>query len=729
MIKKLLLKTPFVICLFFMCQTGMASGHKEVFNINPSGKTTVLPSSVIMANGTFGGPGNEVCGGTFLDPGGTGNYSFESQATVTILPDVPGDGVCLDFTTFDLDKDSARYSYLYIYEGNSVNPSNLLMKVANDWDVTNTGNNFAGPGMVCSNGPITIKLDATNSWSGWEADILCYTPAVNIPTCSITAQGTANGSTSDVLYINSGDQVDLSALGELPNTPLNNDFNNGEIGNDWSIDTNTTPDFTNPSCVGGSSDGTTFFWMGVTNYPRRLQSKAFDLSDGGQIEFDLKFGIQGGSNPCEGPDYRFEGVYLQYSVDNINWTTIHYFFPIQTGFLYTGGSNKTLDWNKYTFLVPDGAKSTSTYLRWFQQRGDTSATDSWGLDNIIVKGDVTVPTITWDQGLGLGADHTVNPTSNTTYTATITDATGNSCQKSVYVIIGSPAPSTIDFDGTDDYISRSNLLSENDGATMMTWMKLDAGSDGGDIMGQGNYRMFVDGSNRLKTSVTTKNSSAPSSVDYKIKLICPYKSNKDWLANSDWGYVKFIKLSTNTAVETPDTNDGGEYRKLASNSNTYTLPLEPGEEYKIEFFSQKEYVDPGRGSYQAFQILDDDDNVVYPADGSELNHPDQGNYTSLVDYFRFTPNGGADGINLITPDSGATLIQTDKWVHVTAVYNCATGEVKNYVNGELQWTDTGVGANLIEDLKSFEIGRNADTEDNYFEGSIYETRVYDIPLT
>jgi hypothetical protein len=706
MIKELPLKNLMLIYFIFLLQVVNASTFDKYLD-----GESLLPSNIIMANGTVGGSGNEVCGDVFLDPGGAGNYSNGATLTMTILPDVTGDGVCLDFTLFQLDYNVLGSSEISFYDGVSASTANLIMTATEDWNVNASGTafDFDGPGMVCANGPITIKWNPDDSDVGWSANISCFEPLTSsIPVCDITAQGTSSSTTSDVLYINSGDQVDLSAVGNLLNVPLSVNFNDGTIGSGWV--NSVVPDFTNPGCVGGSSDGTTFMWMGTNPSPRNLTSSDFDTSGGGVISFDIKFAEQYGGNPCEGPDLVDEGVYLQYSINGgTSWQTIHYFFPS----FYTDGSSHLQNWKNYVFKIPQSAETAATSFRLTQQDISSSSTDHWGLDNIVI-GLENPTSISWDQGLGLGSNHTVNPTSNTTYTATITDATGYSCEKSVYVIIGSPAPSTIDFDGTDDYISRPDILSEATNATMMTWVKLDSGFDGGDIMGQGNYRMFVDGSNRLKTSITSLPNLPTGSQNFILKLHNTNSCSADWTKFSRSGYVRFRKKSDNSII--------GTYYKNSGCPETYNLTLDIGEDYIIEFDNHHST----EITHQGFELLDVSNTVIFPSGGGLQIHPGPAKTTSTYD---FTPGGSSIPITLITSNLDGTLLSNEKWVHVAAVYDGAAGEVKNYVNGELKWTDTGVGSHLVQDLKSFEIGRNSDTEDNYFEGSIYETRVYDIALT
>jgi hypothetical protein len=59
-------------------------------------------------------------------------------------------------------------------------------------------------------------------------------------------------------------------------------------------------------------------------------------------------------------------------------------------------------------------------------------------------------------------------------------------------------PQALGFDGVDDYISREPLLNGKSEITMMSWIKLDNNFNGGEIMGQPNFRLFVDANNKLK---------------------------------------------------------------------------------------------------------------------------------------------------------------------------------------------------------------------------------------
>ncbi|WP_298556253.1 LamG-like jellyroll fold domain-containing protein [uncultured Algibacter sp.] len=66
-------------------------------------------------------------------------------------------------------------------------------------------------------------------------------------------------------------------------------------------------------------------------------------------------------------------------------------------------------------------------------------------------------------------------------------------------------PQTLDFDGVNDYIDRPAFLGGKTNLTMMTWIKLDSGSDGGEIMGQPNFRIYVDGGKKIRGFIRTNN--------------------------------------------------------------------------------------------------------------------------------------------------------------------------------------------------------------------------------
>ena len=161
-------------------------------------------------------------------------------------------------------------------------------------------------------------------------------------------------------------------------------------------------------------------------------------------------------------------------------------------------------------------------------------------------------------------------------------------------------PQTLDFDGINDYIDRFAFLGGKSEVTMMSWIKLDNGSDGGEIIGQRNFRLYVDSNKNLKGFVRTDS-----------------------------------------------------------------------------------------------------------------------------------------GLSISTPDTPLAILSDNLWYHVSLEYNGNTGNINLYLNGESIWNYSDasiIGTTLNNEAEwnsdhDFEIGRNTELDNNYFEGSIYECRVYNKSLT
>jgi gliding motility-associated-like protein len=394
------MKRLLTVSLFFLAFAGM-----EV-----NAQTYTMSNSTVQA-----------CGGTFVDVGGAGgNYPNGATIVMTFQATTPGDAVCLDFSQWDIDYSIFGWGEMSFYDGNST-ASPLIMTATGDWVVNPGGTafDFSGPGMVCSTtGDLTVEFNPDGTGAGWQAALSCYSPSL-APGCNITAN-------ADTLSICQGDSANLSALGSIINVPLDNNFNGSTIGVGWNSTVNAV--FNNP--CGAGLDATPHLWMGIEPLPRILTSQTYDVSNGGVISFDFKMATQAQAAPCEGPDEVDEGVYLQYSIDGgVNWITIHYFYPP----FYTDGSSHGLNWQNYVFNIPAAAQTTATEFRWIQDDGSSNSTDHWGIDNVQISYPVT-STISWDQGLGLGENHTVFPVATTTYTATITDGV-TSCNSSVTITV------------------------------------------------------------------------------------------------------------------------------------------------------------------------------------------------------------------------------------------------------------------------------------------------------
>lgn len=103
-------------------------------------------------------------GGTFLDPGGAGNYGDNLNESYTICPDNAGDYVVLDFTTVALEN---CCDVLSVYDGNT---TSAVLNADLEAPATFTS---ADPSGCIS---VTFTSDINTNDTGWEATVTCVTP-------------------------------------------------------------------------------------------------------------------------------------------------------------------------------------------------------------------------------------------------------------------------------------------------------------------------------------------------------------------------------------------------------------------------------------------------------------------------------------------------------------------------------------------------------------------------
>ncbi|PLX12098.1 MAG: hypothetical protein C0594_02835, partial [Marinilabiliales bacterium] len=264
--------------------------------------------------------------------------------------------------------------------------------------------------------------------------------------CNLDVSCNVEAIASDSM-ICSGQDIVLSADGSINVSLLANDFNDGSVGINWAATTEAT--FTNPCSTG--PDGI-YLWMGnASPATRQLVSQDFDVTNGGNIGFYLKYAVQGDFTPCEGPDEPDEGVSLQFSTDyGANWTDIAYFNPYTATIEASnpGGDSPTAtgptiftSWDWYEFILPGAAQTGSTRFRWVQIASTTLDNDHWGLDSIIVTTPPPGVTYSWSSDpagyTGTGTNPpTANPTVTTDYIVTASaDIEGDtySCTDTVHV--------------------------------------------------------------------------------------------------------------------------------------------------------------------------------------------------------------------------------------------------------------------------------------------------------
>lgn len=251
-----------------------------------------------------------------------------------------------------------------------------------------------------------------------------------------------------------GDCVMLTANGQADVPLLEETFNNNSLGPGWT--SNTTVIYSNP--CGAPPDGTAAAWFGQGSQPRELETTDYDVSCGGNICFEMRYAIQGGSGNCEGPDLATEGVYIQYSTNGgATWVTIDYHDP-------NGGNDPTLTtWNQYCYPLPAGALTTNTRFRWFQDVGSGATFDHWGIDNVQLSGTICgAYYYDWSvDGIEDLADTTVCLGANSeTYDVIFTDGATDTCSASItiYSNLDPNLPNDTSICGLIDYDIESNPL-------------------------------------------------------------------------------------------------------------------------------------------------------------------------------------------------------------------------------------------------------------------------------
>lgn len=125
-----------------------------------------------------------VCGGQFIDNGGSANYLNSSNVTYTICPTNPGEIVTVTFTSFNTE---TNFDGLYVYDGNStastqISSSNPSGNVPGGLPGSFWGTTIPGPFTSSDpSGCLTFLFlsDSSVNRPGWVADVTCE-PA---PTC------------------------------------------------------------------------------------------------------------------------------------------------------------------------------------------------------------------------------------------------------------------------------------------------------------------------------------------------------------------------------------------------------------------------------------------------------------------------------------------------------------------------------------------------------------------
>ncbi|AEA45991.1 gliding motility-associated C-terminal domain-containing protein [Fluviicola taffensis] len=225
-------------------------------------------------------------------------------------------------------------------------------------------------------------------------------------TCTVTIAG------PNPLQVCPGTSITLTATGTVTQANQAFDFNNNALPAGWS--TSGTANY--GVLCGNSLDNTPYFWASTAAGTPQITSDNFDVCSGGTIDFDMKYAVQGGGVPCEGPDEQDEGVSIQYSIDGgATWIEFVYFSPWGFQLPANPGGNNSINgataytnWSNFSIPIPPGATTTNTMFRWIQVNSSGGCCDNWGLDNIFINAG---PCLTTNVGWDIPGSNT--PSSNT----------------------------------------------------------------------------------------------------------------------------------------------------------------------------------------------------------------------------------------------------------------------------------------------------------------------------
>lgn len=173
-----------------------------LFSIN------IFSQDIIMSNGT-----QSACGGTFLDPGGNSDYSNNSEIEMTLCPDIPGQAISINFTTFETE---GCCDHLWIHNGSSsASPMITGLGGSTDDDYDGTELNGITVTSTSADGCLTFVWDSDGSVTdpGWEGEIMCVFGCQQFSVNALYD----NGAFPTTISLCMGESFDVSATGTYPN--------------------------------------------------------------------------------------------------------------------------------------------------------------------------------------------------------------------------------------------------------------------------------------------------------------------------------------------------------------------------------------------------------------------------------------------------------------------------------------------------------------------------------
>jgi len=275
-----------------------------------------------------------------------------------------------------------------------------------------------------------------------------------------------------------------------------------------------------------------------------------------------------------------------------------------------------------------------------------------------------------------------------------------------------PAKSDIDFDGIDDYVNTKGVLGDFTGTTMMSWVKLDAGSKEQFICGQENYNISVGTDDKIKVLAQT----GDIYYDYKLEV-------EDFTpADGMNGYFQvFINGGAALSLVTDPTAFTLDQlaTKFGDAKTTYSFSAAVGDVVTVKYFRNGAAGDPSLN--EGFKLIREDAAVAF-SNGSGVSMADNQTWVE-------NPVSCATCDPIVEKTVVGPKMSIGEWCHVTSVFNGS--ELKLYVNGEFISKETALGSKLSKDgdLFGFNLGKNTKGAVNHLDGSLDDVRVYNIALT
>ncbi|MFH0893579.1 MAG: gliding motility-associated C-terminal domain-containing protein [Bacteroidota bacterium] len=335
---------------------------------------------------------------------------------------------------------------------------------------------------------------------------------------------------ADTVVCNS-DSVHLFSNGSIYTLEMSNNFDDGTIGSGWAATSSAT--VTSSMCVPHPS-ATNYLWMANTPAPRSFESIDFDVHNGGFIQWDMRYAIQGNASPCEGPDQPDEGVALQFSTNGGGmWTDWKYFQPdgsilisnpfVTSPSVNNGQTTLFTNWSTQNWPIPAAAQTSATRFRWFQANATGAEYDNWGIEDIKITS--SQPShLHWvaSPAAYISNDTVANPTAFITQTTTFTVTISNgidSCFSSITITVAPPPTSFFTVDSPVCTSSNSTITYTGNAPATATY---NWNFDGGAVVsgtGQGPYEInwITPGIHNVSLTVEVGDcQSQPSSVTVNV---------------------------------------------------------------------------------------------------------------------------------------------------------------------------------------------------------------------